>query len=71
MIAQLYGVEIPTIYEHIKTIYSDRELDEKATIRKFLIVQKEGNRNISREVKYYNLQIIIAVVIDDNRLKKW
>lgn len=50
MMATLYGVEINTINEHIKKIYSDAELQEEATIRKFRIVQPEGNRQISRKV---------------------
>ena len=50
MMATLYSVEINTINEHIKKIYSDVELQEEATIRKFRIVQTEGNRQISRKV---------------------
>jgi hypothetical protein len=49
-----------TINEHIKNIYGEGELTESATIRKFLIVQKEGNREVSREVLYYNLDVIIS-----------
>ena len=56
MMATLYGVEINTINEHIKKIYRDDELQEDATIRKFRIVQIEGNRQVSREVIHYNLQ---------------
>ena len=55
MLAALYSVEIPTINEHIKKIFSDHELEEGATIRKFLIVQTEGSRQVNREVKHYNL----------------
>ena len=61
MMAELYGVEIPTIHHHINSIYGDSELAEEATIRNFLIVQTEGSRQVSREVKHYNLQMIIAV----------
>lgn len=46
MMAELYGVSLPTINEHIKKIYEDRELTEEATIRKFRIVQTEGSRQI-------------------------
>ncbi|MBF0350213.1 MAG: hypothetical protein HQM11_04240 [SAR324 cluster bacterium] len=42
LIAKLFEVQIPTINEHLKNIFSSNELTEKATIRKFLIVQKEG-----------------------------
>lgn len=44
MLSTLYKVEINTINYHIKKIYNDNELNEESTIRKFRIVQKEGNR---------------------------
>lgn len=47
MLSIIYGVNIATINEHIKNIYKDNELDEDWTIRKFLIVQKEGNREVN------------------------
>lgn len=59
--AALYDVSVATINAHLKKIYVDSELQEEATIRKFLIVQKEGSRNVSREIKHYNLQAVIAV----------
>ncbi|MBN2487506.1 MAG: virulence RhuM family protein [Methanosarcinaceae archaeon] len=59
MMAKLFDVKIPTINEHLKNIYQTDELDEKATIRKFLIVQKEGNRSVKREIDFYNLDAII------------
>ena len=61
MMSILYDVDVRTINDHIKKIYADGEQDEKATIRNFRIVQTEGNRQVSREVKHYNLQMIIAV----------
>jgi hypothetical protein len=61
MMAVLYDVDVRTVNEHIKKIYSDSELREGSTIRKFRIVQMEGNRQVSREVNHYNLQMIIAV----------
>ena len=61
MMAKLFDISIPTINEHLKNIYQTKELEEKSTIRKFLIVQKEGNRNIEREVEFYNLDAIISV----------
>ncbi|MFH0923989.1 MAG: virulence RhuM family protein [Candidatus Falkowbacteria bacterium] len=61
LIAKLFDVKIPTINEHLKNIYASKELEEKATIRKFLTVQKEGNRNVSREIEYYNLETIISL----------
>jgi hypothetical protein len=54
-------VTIPTINEHLKNIYASDELDKQATLRKFLTVQKEGERKVSREVEHYNLEGIIAL----------
>ncbi len=76
MMAQLYNVSLPTINEHIKKIYGDRELTESATIRKFRIVHTEGSRQVSREVVHYNLQMIIAVGFKVNNdravhFRKW
>ncbi len=76
MMAQLYNVSLPTINEHIKKIYGDRELAESATIRKFRIVQTEGSRQVGREVAHYNLQMIIAVGFKVNNdravhFRKW
>ena len=76
LMAVLYDVEIPTINFHIKTIFDDGELAEEATIRKFLIVQNEGNRQVTREVNHYSLQMIIAVGFKVNneravRFRKW
>ena len=59
--AALYDVDVRTISEHIKNIYSDDELTETATIRNFRIVQTEGSRQVNREIIHYNLQAIIAV----------
>lgn len=61
MLATLYNVSISAINQHVKKIYSDKELDEKTTIKNFLIVQKEGNREVTRNVAHYNLQMIIAI----------
>src|SRR5665648_464246 len=76
MLATLYDVEIPTINEHIAKVFSDQELDVKATIRNFRIVQTEGSRQINREVKHYNLQMIISVGFKVNneravQFRKW
>ena len=56
LMAELYGVDVRTINEHIQKIYSDKELDEEATIRNFRIVQTEGSRQVSRDVKHYSLR---------------
>lgn len=61
LMAELYGVAISTINEHIANIYDDEELQPEATIRKFRIVQTEGNRQVRRLIDHYNLEMIIAV----------
>jgi hypothetical protein len=66
MMATLYDVDVRTINEHIKKIYSDSELEEDATIRNFRIVQTEGSRQVTRDTKHYNLQMIIAVAFKVN-----
>lgn len=60
-IAELFGVSVPTINEHIKNILSEGELSQNSTIRKILIVQNEGTRQVSREIEHYNLDMIISV----------
>ncbi len=60
-IAQAFSVDVRTINEHLKNIYKTKELNKTATIRNFRIVQKEGAREISREVLHYNLDAIISV----------
>ncbi|MFA6159954.1 MAG: virulence protein RhuM/Fic/DOC family protein [Parcubacteria group bacterium] len=60
-IAQAFGVDVRTVNEHIKNIYKTEELQEKATIRNFRIVQNEGGRQVKREVNHYNLDMIISV----------
>ena len=59
--AELINKNVVTINEHIKNIVNEQELEEDATVRKSLIVQKEGNREVSREVLFYNLDVIISV----------
>ncbi len=59
--AELFGVDISTINEHLKNIYKSHELEEDATIGKFPIVQTEGKREVKREVNVYNLDVILSV----------
>jgi len=59
-LAELFGTGIPAINKHIKNILDDGELDS-STISKMEIVQTEGNREVSRVVEHYNLDMIIAV----------
>ncbi len=61
LIATLFQVSVPTVNEHLKSVFEDRELDPAGTIRKFRIVQTEGNREVSRTVDHYNLDAILAV----------
>ncbi len=60
-IAELFGVEIPTINYHLKEIYASGELQIEPTIRKILRVQTEGSREVRREIEFYNLDAIISV----------
>ena len=60
-IAELFGVQIPAISKHLNNIYDSGELDRVATVSKMEIVQKEGDRDVARELNYYNLDAIIAV----------
>ena len=76
MMAELYGVDVRTINEHIRKIYADNELSEAATVRNFRIVQTEGSREVSREVKHYSLQMIISIGFKVNneravQFRKW
>ena len=60
-IASLFEVNTPAIYKHISNILKDGELEKKSTISKMEIVQKEGSRNVKREVEIYNLDMVISV----------
>ena len=76
MMATLYDVDVRTINEYIKKTYSDSELEEDATIRNFRIVQTEGPRQVTRDTKHYNFQMIIAVGFKVNneravQFRKW
>ena len=76
MMAVLYDVSVQGIGQHIKTILSDNELEREATIKKFFIVQNEGEREVRREIEHYNLQMIIAVGFKVNnersvQFRKW
>lgn len=77
MMAALYGVDVRTVNEHLKTLIKDGEVrEDRSTIRNFRIVQTEGARSVEREVMHYNLQAIIAVgfKIENERavqFRKW
>ena len=60
-LAELYKTSVPNICNHIGSILEDEELQADSTIKESLIVQTEGNREVSREVKQYNLEMLIAL----------
>ncbi len=59
--AELFGCSSDNISLHLKNIYNEEELSEEATVEEFSVVQREGKRDVSRNVKCYNLDAIIAV----------
>ena len=76
MMAELYDVSVSAINQHLKRIYDDGELTPEATIKKYLIVQTEGERSVNRNIDHYNLQAIIAVGFKVNNeravnFRKW
>jgi hypothetical protein len=76
MMATLYNVSVSAVNQHLKRIFDDNELEPEATIKQYLIVQNEGERQVRREVEHYNLQAIIAVgfKIENERavqFRKW
>jgi len=76
MMATLYDVSVPAISQHLKRIYADNELDREATVKQYLMVQTEGDREVQRKVDHYSLQAIIAVgfKIENERavqFRKW
>ncbi|MDR0778169.1 MAG: virulence RhuM family protein, partial [Methanomassiliicoccaceae archaeon] len=60
-IGMLFGTTTENVIIHHKNIYKDGELNEGATTKDFLVVQKEGDRIVSRSIRHYNLDAIIAV----------
>ena len=76
MMAALYDVSKQAISQHIQRIYEDGELTPEATVKKYLTVQTEGERRISRELDHYSLQMIVAVGFKVNnqravQFRKW
>lgn len=76
MMAALYDVSKQAISQHISRIYADGELTPEATVKKYLTVQTEGSRQVSRNQDHYNLQMIIAVGFKVNnpravQFRKW
>jgi hypothetical protein len=61
LMAELYGKDVRTINEHLQNLFEERELDPAATIRKFRIVRREGERDVARLIDHYSLDCILAV----------
>ncbi len=61
LMAELFQTTVPNINMHLKNIFEEGELDASATIKDFLVVRMEGNREVSRSIEYYNLDAIISV----------
>ena len=60
-LVELFQSSKANISEHIKNIYTEQELSPQATVRKFRTVQKEGVREVSRDIEHYNLDLIISL----------
>ena len=60
-ICEVFGKAKSTVSEHIKAIFEDGELSESSTVRNYRTVQAEGNREVSRDIDFYNLDMIIAI----------
>ena len=59
--AELFDTSRTNIIEHINNIYREEELDKESTCQNFRQVRKEGNRNVIREIPFYNLDMIISL----------
>ena len=75
-IAKLFKVQRPAITKHINNIYTDEELEENSTCSKMEQVQNEGNRRVTRNISYYNLDMIISIGFRVNskpaiKFRKW
>ncbi|MCL1991987.1 MAG: virulence RhuM family protein [Spirochaetes bacterium] len=76
MMAELYDISVAAVNQHLKRVFDDNELEKGATIKKYLIVQNEGGRMVSREIEHYSLHAIIAVGFKVNneravQFRKW
>ena len=67
--AELFNVDRSVITKHIQNIYAEHELERKSTCAKNAQVQKEGRRDVSREIEFYNLDVIISVGYRVNSLQ--
>jgi hypothetical protein len=74
--ANLFGVSKKTISEHLINIYDTLELEKTTTVRNFRTVQQEGDREVTRNIEYYNLDAIISVgyrvnSVEATQFRKW
>lgn len=60
-LAELFGTTKSNISIHVKNIFKEGELTKEATVKEYLTVQKEGNREVSRDIEHYNLDMIISI----------
>jgi len=60
-LCEVFGKAKSTISEHIKEIFEEEELDKNSTVRNYRTVQMEGSREVTRDVDFYNLDMIIAI----------
>ena len=60
-LAELFKVSKQNVSLHINNIFNEKELHKKSTVKFFLIVQKEGNREVERNIEHYNLDMIISI----------
>lgn len=60
-LAEIYGTTKQNISQHIENILNDGELDVNRTVKEFLTVRQEGNRQVQRNITHYNLDMIIAL----------
>jgi hypothetical protein len=59
--ARIYGRSVPTVNDHLKKIYSEKELSRQETERELLVTQKEGKKKVARKIFVYNTDVIIAL----------
>ena len=69
-IAELFSIERSVINKHINNVYGDEELEKESTCAKIAQVQKEGNRQVKREIDYFNLDMIISIGFRTNSKKQ-
>ena len=58
---ELFQTTKQNVSLHVGNVFKEGELEQASTVKEYLTVQKEGGRNVSRQVKYYNLDVIISV----------